>query len=192
MVSEKGYQALEKGNVDEAIRFFKDELQQKPDDSKARNNLAVAYMRQSRYEEAFNELQKVIAQRPDDPRAHYNLALVYYYKKLYDEEITEYRKSIALLPSHYGAHLNLGHALLSKGDKIGALEQYDWVIERNPGNAKINFTLGILYSEMKADQKAAERFRHYLDIDPKGQYAQEAKTRLLELSKKPGGSSPAH
>jgi tetratricopeptide (TPR) repeat protein len=190
MVSEKGYLALEKGNVDEAIRFFKEDLQQKPEDTKARNNLAVAYMRQSRYEEAFNELQKVIAQRPDDPRAHYNLALVYYYKKLYDEEIAEYRKSIALLPSHYGAHLNLGHALLSKGDKIGALEQYQWVIERNPDNAKINFTLGILYSEMKADQKAAERFRHYLAIDPKGKYAQEAKTRLLELSKKLSGSSP--
>lgn len=184
-ISQEGYRALEKGNIDEAIRFFKEDLQHNPDDTRARNNLAVAYMRQIRYEDAFNELQKVIAQKPEDARAHYNLALVYYYKRLLNEEIEEYRKCIALLPSHYGAHLNLGHALLSKGDKAGALEQYQWVIEKNPYNAKVNFILGILYSELKEDQKAIKLFSHYLELDPQGPFAKEAKNHLAELGKKP-------
>jgi tetratricopeptide (TPR) repeat protein len=179
----KGNQALEKGDLDQAILYYNEHLRRYPDDSAARNNLAVAFLRQKKYEEAFNELQKVIAQKPGDPSAHYNLALVYYYKRLFKEEIGEYRKTIELAPHHFGAHVNLGHALLAAGDKRGAAEQYAWVVERTPQDRTIYYTLGMLRKELNEPAKARDMFRKYLELEPDGKFSREARQSLSELEK---------
>ncbi|MHB8483171.1 MAG: tetratricopeptide repeat protein [Nitrospiria bacterium] len=183
-LSQKGYQALEEGNIQEAVSYFKGYLQKNPSDVKARNNLAVAYLRQRNYDEAFKELQKVIAQNPRDAAAHYNLALVYYYKKLFDEEIEEYRKTIALSPSHYGAHLNLGHALLAKGQQKEAIQQYLWVIEKDAKNEKVLYTLGVLYMEFHENEKAISMFNRYLRLASEGKFSKQAQAYLDRLNTK--------
>lgn len=185
---QKGYQALESGRTEESVAYFKEHLQRYPSDGKARNNLAVAYMRLGQHDNALSELQKVTAQTPDDAAAHYNLALVYNFKGLIDQEIEEYRKTVSLSPSHYGAHLNLGHALAEKGRKPEAVEQYLWVLGKTPDNPKVLFNIGLLYRDLKEKDQAILMLKKYLETDPGGKYAPRAKKVLSELT---GTGKPA-
>ena len=185
---QKGEQALVESRPRDSIDYFKEQLQHHPSDARARNNLAVAYMRVKNYDAAFNELNKVIAQTPDDATAHYNLALVYYFKGLVNMEIEAYRKTIRLAPTHYGAHLNLGHALLEKGEKKEAVTQYRWVLVQTPENTKVLFNLALLYRDLNEKEKAIPLLKKFLEVEPEGKYSVRAKQYLSELTRTAPGT----
>src|SRR4051794_14318530 len=66
------------GDIDGAIRGYREYLSQKPDSMQALSNLGAALSRAGRYDEAIAEYDKALALTPNNPTVLLNLALAYY------------------------------------------------------------------------------------------------------------------
>jgi superkiller protein 3 len=82
----KGYQAGEAGNLDEAIRCYKKAITIDPNYAPAYNNLGGIYGNKGMLDDAIVEYKKAIAIDPDYTFAHNNLARAYRQKGLKDTE----------------------------------------------------------------------------------------------------------
>ena len=82
----KGYQAGEGDNFDEAIRCYKKSIAIDPNYAPAYNNLGSIYGKKGMLDDAIAEYKKAIAIDPDYTHAHNNLARAYIQKGLEDTE----------------------------------------------------------------------------------------------------------
>src|SRR5437867_7497958 len=71
-------EAHQSGDVDTAIKFYKEFLKLRPASVEARSNLGAALARKGRYEEAIGEYQAALKLAPSNPGVSLNLALAYY------------------------------------------------------------------------------------------------------------------
>jgi tetratricopeptide (TPR) repeat protein len=66
------------------------------------------------------------------------------------------------------------------GDNDRARKQLERVIEQNPKHAEAHYALAVLFrDQLMSFAKADEHFRHYLQLDPRGEHAEEATGSLL-------------
>ncbi len=76
----------------------------------------------------------------------------------WDEAIEAAKKAVEIKPSSLDCRLWLGELLLKKGDRNGALGQYQAGFEIASGDPRPNFRLAWLYIRMGNKEGA---FRHY-------------------------------
>ena len=69
-----GNTLLDTGQIDEAIRQFREVIRLKPDNTEVHSNLGVALARKGQMDEAIGQFQEAIRLKPDDAFAHDNLA----------------------------------------------------------------------------------------------------------------------
>lgn len=69
-------------------------------------------------------------------------------------------------PNSIAAHVNLADALANEGRFSEAEHHLLHAESLNPGDAKVQFSLGVLYMKNEKWNKAAERFQKALDIRP--------------------------
>jgi tetratricopeptide (TPR) repeat protein len=86
-----------------------------------------------------------------------------------------FRSASRFDPEMFSAHLNLGQALLMLGDPGGAIAALRRAHEVDPGRAEPFYLLGVAESDPK---RAGDYFRRYLDLDPGGPWAADARARL--------------
>ncbi len=67
--TQKGYNLLKKGWVDDAIKAFQQALRSNPQSLQAKLGLAIAYNRAGQIEDAFQAYQQVLAQDPSNQAA---------------------------------------------------------------------------------------------------------------------------
>jgi Tfp pilus assembly protein PilF len=66
------------------------------------------------------------------------------------------------------------------GDNDRAKKQLERVIEQNPKHAEAHYALAVLFrDQLMSFGKADEHFRQYLQLDPRGEHAEEANGSLL-------------
>ncbi len=97
----------EKGNYDAALDNFKKALRLNPENSEARVNMSVLFMRIGRKDEAVNMIRDAVKERPYNASYHFHLAnLILDTNRV--EAIREYRLALELNPFHIGAKKALG------------------------------------------------------------------------------------
>lgn len=104
--------------------------------------------------------QQAIMLDPNNPQAYLNLGGIYYQLKQFDAAQRQFQIAVSLKPDFANAHYNLGHALESKGDLQGALEQYQIVknlITNDPVNSKkIVLEVQAIQKNMEETKKIAK------------------------------------
>lgn len=150
-----------------------------PRDPAALEELGVEYLRRGDYPQAFIQLHKAIAVNPERGTPYYYLGLVYFEKRLYFKEIEAYQKAILLIPDFLPAHLNLAHALLSVGKIPEAVQQYQWVEKREPGNLPVLYNLGIVFADLNRPKEARRYLTEYLRLAPAGEPARKRAAEVL-------------
>jgi Tfp pilus assembly protein PilF len=66
------------------------------------------------------------------------------------------------------------------GENDRAKKQLERVIEQNPKHAEAHYALAVLFrDQLMSFAKADEHFRQYLQLDPRGEHAEEASGSLL-------------
>jgi len=70
--------AHQSGDVERAIKQYREYLRIRPEAADVRSNLGAALASSGRYEEAIGEYRTALKARPGDPRIRLNLALAYY------------------------------------------------------------------------------------------------------------------
>jgi tetratricopeptide (TPR) repeat protein len=138
--------------------------------------------------------QKAIELKPDDPATHNNYALALAKAKKFPEAQTELQKAAELDPANGGKYYyNLGALEVNSGQNDAAAEAFKKAFELTPTYADAYYQYGVMLvskAKMGADGKVTpapgtiEAFQKYLELQPTGQFAQQAKDMLTTL----GGS----
>jgi len=116
------------GNLDNAIRGYRDVLARLPEHVDAQYNLALALGAQGKLDEAAAGYRAVLARRPDFAEARSNLGLLLHAQGQLDEAIDCYRAALATKP-HALIYNNLGYAQDELGQTEAAIASYRRALE---------------------------------------------------------------
>ncbi len=104
----KGKQALESGNINEAIEIYSKVLKTNPVDEAALCGLALVYQTDGKMDKTIDAYKKALQVNPSFFDAHYNLAIVYSTINQIDDAIAHLNKAINLNSRDASVHNNLG------------------------------------------------------------------------------------
>jgi tetratricopeptide (TPR) repeat protein len=89
-----------------------------------------------------------------------------------------YRRAIDVDPRQPEAHYNLGYVMLEHGDARGATAYFERALEGDPRFADAHFNLAMAWEQLGERGRARPHWRHYLDIEPTGTWADVAREHL--------------
>jgi len=104
----RGKQALESGNINEAIEIYLKVLQTNPIDEAALCGLGLAYQMDGKTDKTIDAYRKALKANPSSFDAYYNLALVYANNNQIDDAIVHFNKAIDLNDGDATIYNNLG------------------------------------------------------------------------------------
>ncbi len=131
------------------------------------------------------------------------LGKYYLADKRFDQAIEQFNAALKELPSFAELHNDLGVALLEKakfekrnnqpGDSLqhlaASLESITQALKLQPDFPPAVFNRALCLQEMYLPRQAIEEWKKYLQLDPKSEWAAEARRRLEELEKAPSNIS---
>jgi tetratricopeptide (TPR) repeat protein len=141
----------------EAEARIKRELSKRPDDPKWLRLQAHAEMMEQQYEAAIATLSRALEAKPDDPELLADLGGAYALKAETGDRAVDYSTAIEFLSRSLRA---------------------------NPKMPRVIFNRALVHEEMFLYDAAASDWHRYLDLDPKGSWADEARQRLSALEQK--------
>jgi protein O-GlcNAc transferase len=144
-----GARLLEQGKADAAIAEFQRALSLDPKYFPARLNLAYAYERGDRIEDAMEAYREAINFQPRNFFAHNNLGVLYDKKGLYDAAIREFDIAIAIEPDNAMALKNLETAKKNQATikaREAQIRQAERDAQAKPNDAQASYNLARVYA----------------------------------------------
>lgn len=169
-----GIVAQRTGNLEEAVRAFRQACAADPQDAGRRQNLGVALKNAGAYEDALKAFATALELRPghagtlanlgscliaaerpaealevltaagDSADALNNMGVALARLGRHDEAVARYRRSLALRPGHLDTALNLVDALASSGSRAEALDLAGQILRAQPRNMRAANQTGLL------------------------------------------------
>ncbi|MBN9317523.1 MAG: tetratricopeptide repeat protein [Devosia sp.] len=154
-----GVVRMQQGDPVEGARLIGQAVRLRPDDARARSNLASALVAASRFDEAIEVARRATELAPASVDAWGNLGTALSRRDRYPEAIEPFRRALALQPGRAGLHSGLGHALGMVGRYEEALESHRKAIELAPGKAgyRNNMALTLRSAGLTAEAEAMLR-----------------------------------
>lgn len=184
----KGVIAFNRGDNEGAVLAFEEAAKKAPDAPEIRVNLALAYLRLSRPDDAIAQLEKAAALTPDQPRALFQLGGAYVEAKKYGKAIDAFEKGLTIQPSltdplAYEATVTLGAVYFAIGQNDQAIARFERALAAKPDAAAPKLGLGKCAFSMGDVDKALQYFKQVVSSAPGTPEAAEAETFITELNK---------
>src|SRR5262249_27250833 len=109
------------------------------------------------YEAAIKSFKRALDAEPDSPSLQADLAAAYFERAEAADRAIDYSATIELLAT---------------------------ALKARPNDAVMLFNYAVVLEKMFVYQQAIEAWQHYLKVDPKGDWSEEARKRLAELDEK--------
>ena len=106
---------------------------------------ALALEQQGRNPEAEAAWRVYLKAHPSRPEPYAHLGLLEARQEHYQEAVSFYRKALALGPPLASLRLNLGLALFKSGNLKEALQEFDPLLESQPGNQQLTILIGMAH-----------------------------------------------
>ena len=152
-----GATLVNKGQIDEAIRQFKEAIRLKPDYAEAHNNLGAVLDKKGQIDEAIRQYEEAIRLRPYYVEAHYNLGTILDNKGQTEEAIREYQQAIHLKPDLAEACNNLGYLWAKRGESLDqARAMIEKAVKLEPKNATFLDSLGWVLFKLNRSREALD------------------------------------
>lgn len=141
------------------IAMFERTLQINPTNTRIRNSLALAYAKHNRYDLAEKNFRMVLEAEPYNERARIGLGKALCDQGKYWEGIREYEKT-----------QNPGSLKELLDDNVRStllflVSRYDHMLKKQPQNARVYHSLGVVYSKLGNPQKAIEQYEKAISFD---------------------------
>ena len=123
----------------------------------------------------------------DDPALHdaaYNLAVTYRRIGRHEESLAMLEDLVRRERGNAGYHFALGHARYHAGDYRRAAESFNEALRIDPGHLEALFSLASAYERGGQREQALRAWRRYLELDPRGDWADRAREHLRALEGK--------
>jgi tetratricopeptide (TPR) repeat protein len=112
---------------------------------------------------------------------------------LWLKSLAFYKRAAAVKALDANSSTDMSVAQFFSGDPQGAIAAAQRVVKSYPKFAPVHFDMGLFYSLIGDSPTSIAEYQRYLALDPKGQWAAEAQTRIAALNKQPAstpGTSP--
>ena len=129
----RGSQALEQGDLQTAITYFRRGLERAPNDPSVRQQLAVALLSSGDRRGAAEQLEEAARLAPDRAEAHVELASLLQADGRYEEAVDRYALALKYRPGYVEARLGLAMALRVAGRLEESLPHFEQVARAAPG-----------------------------------------------------------
>ena len=160
----------------DTITHYQYMLSLTPDYPTLHNNLALAFERLDKTDEAIEHYNRSLQLQGDSYEVHNNLGNALLKKGKIDEAIEHFRQAISLtenlklrrnsLPGFAEAHYNLANALFMQGHFNEAVEHYNQALILTPDNADTYYGLGLALAELEQYSQAIEHYKKAIELKP--------------------------
>jgi tetratricopeptide (TPR) repeat protein len=128
--------------------------------------------------EAERLYEQAIALDPHLAIAYTNLGNIRFRRGDEDGAERLYRRAIEVDDRQPEAHYNLGYVMLERGHPRVAADHFECALSRDPRFADAHFNLAMAYEQIAERELARVHWRKYLEIEPKGTWADVARKHL--------------
>jgi tetratricopeptide (TPR) repeat protein len=143
---DRGYKALNAGNLEEAQARFESVLKRHPNSGQALAGLGFVNMKKEEFERALHNFEDAIRIQPQDKAIQQALESAHFWTEMKhgnlalqedrtDDAINAYQQALALRPTNAEATIGLAGSMMKKGDVQSALPLFKKVAEADPQNA---------------------------------------------------------
>ena len=161
-----GLALAERGQVDEAIAYFRKALEIHPDYAEPTTTSASPWPAADRSMRPSPVFARPWKSSPTTRTSHNNLGLALASRGQVDEAIAHYRQALDIKPDYAEAHINLGNALADRGQFDEAIAHYRQALEIKPDNVDAHYNLGLALAGRGQVDEAITCFRKALEIKP--------------------------
>jgi tetratricopeptide (TPR) repeat protein len=159
-----GVALKEKGEVDSAIRHYREAFRIFPFFSLVHANLGNALRDQGKVNEAVVHYQEALKARPTDEVVHHNFGVALAMKGHFDEAILHFQEAIKVYPYHPGTHFNLGLALARQDRMDEAIACFSEAIRIKPAYPEALFNLGVAFDSQGKLEDAISYYQKGLEL----------------------------
>jgi tetratricopeptide (TPR) repeat protein len=196
--------ALAKGKkdgIEEAVQHLEKALTIYPRFSQASLMLGTAYMDLGQSEKAERALKQTLEINPQAANAFFALGELYREKKELDQAEKNLLQGLSIESRSYQGHLNLARVYWDTAAQIKddaqarpvlekAYEEVKKSLELNPQFAPAHVVKGNLLLRVHRAQDAQHEFEEYLRLEPKGPFAEQARTTVEKIKKALASQAP--
>jgi Tfp pilus assembly protein PilF len=180
---EKGISKSEQGKSEDAIKAFQEAIKHYPTYLNAINNLAVEYMKLSRYDEAAQYLETAIKLNSSSSLTHLNMGIILNEKKKFAEAKEHLSKAIELDFRNPLAHYELGVASFQLSDFIQAQMEFETTVSMAANKIPLSrLYLAEIYKRSSRPTDAIAQLEDFLKENSKDNpYTEVVKQELEKL-----------
>ncbi len=154
------------GQLDEALHWYRKNLEFQPENAAALRNLGLVLQTQGRLDEAVATYQRAVSIKPDFAVAHFNLGNALIAQGKLDEALSSFQKAASIKADFAEAHCNLGNTLIELGRLDEAVSSYQRAVSVNPDYADAHYNLGSALKEQGRLDEAVSSFQKAAAIRP--------------------------
>ena len=152
-----GILASGSGDVEQAIRHYRQALRLDPRNASTHNSLGTCFLRQGKSDEAIHHFREALRIRPDHAQAHNNLGLALARQDKLDEAIIHFQEALRIRPDYAQAHNNLGVVLVKQEKFDEAITHFQEALRIRPDYTKAQDNLNIGLMGRDPDPSSASR-----------------------------------
>jgi tetratricopeptide (TPR) repeat protein len=161
-----GKALLGEGKAAEAIPYFAQAIQIKPDYAIAYDNLGAALAQMGRVSEAVEQFEVALRIQPELGDGHYNLGRALSQLGQPREAIPHLEQALLRNPQDANAHYELANALAAVGEIASAIQHWEAAVRLVPDFVNAHNNLGVALAQGGRFQEASEQFKRVLQITP--------------------------
>jgi len=162
-----GVTLFDKGDVDGAIKQYKDTLKINPHISGAHNNLGIIMFRIGNYTQAIYHFSAALKINPYQAEVYNNLGGVYYCKGNIKKAIECFRNATQDMPDYTIAAQKLN---IAQNDQKNIDNLISWVrgqLKQEPNNPALYIKLGDIYRQQEDFNEAMKQYQMAVSLEPK-------------------------
>ncbi len=179
----RGNGLLEKGEAHAAVTAYDEALRRSPASIDVRLNLANAYLRAERPEDALAAGRKVLELDPNSAAAYYLVGCAHLRLNQFAEAAAALQQSWRIDPTEPAVDFQMGLAQKELGQIPDAIRDFENVVKAVPDHPSAHYQLSQLYRRVGRAEDAAKALAAHQNLQAKGGGTAAASLTALERSK---------
>jgi tetratricopeptide (TPR) repeat protein len=157
---------LRNADYQSADRMWSDVLAQRPENCRARVNLASDYLKEGKLDDVIDLCSFVVERQPDNDEAEGLLGIAYVNGGDPEEGIAHLTRAVEVRPNRADHRYNLANALVRVGKTEEAVEGFTTAVQLAPGYAEAHNALGATLGRLGRLQEAVSHLEAAVRLKP--------------------------
>lgn len=155
-----------RGELDEALKWYKKAIQFDPANSEAYYNVSNILLSQGAFDQAITGYEKALSINPRYVKAYINLAIALSQEGRIDKAIHRLDEASKIAPGNVDIHYNMAMMLGQQGRVDEAIEHLGEAVKIQPRNVSIHYNLAMALGQKGRIDEAIEHFFIAEKLDP--------------------------